>query len=100
MTPYEFRQTGRFLFETYLGKEYGDDFVDYIDAILFYGEVETTELCNMLDKLYRRIQEVLSVDKDSSNTIFDACEFSKMMECEEMMKIIRENSSIMDNDGE
>lgn len=100
MTPYEFRQTGRFLFETYLGKEYGDDFVDYIDAILFYGDVETTELCNMLEKLYRRIQEVLSIEWDSSNTKFDACEFNRMMGCEEMMKIIRENSSIMDNDGE
>ena len=26
--------------------------------------------------------------------------YCEMMACEEMMKIIRENSSIMDNDGE
>ncbi len=100
MTPYEFRQTGCLLFATYLGKEYVVDFIDYIDALLFYGDVETTELCNMLEKLYRKIQDALSTDWDSSNVKFDMVEFNKMMACEEMMKIIRENSSIMDNDDE
>lgn len=96
MSPYEFRQTGCVLFETYLGTDYAEDFTDYIDALLFYGVVETTALYDMLWELRAKIT---ATGKGKTGKI-DYDLIREMMECEEMMKIIKENSIIMDNDDE
>jgi hypothetical protein len=96
MTPYEFYKAGIYLFEKYLGTDYAEDFTGYIDALHFYGVVETTALYDMLYELRAKIAatgkgKIGKMDYDS------ICE---MMECEEMMKIIEGNSIIMDNDDE
>lgn len=96
MTPYEFYKAGLYLFEKYLDNDYVDDFMDYFNMITFYGVVETTALYDMLCELRAKIAatgkgKIGKMDYDL------ICE---MMECEEMMKIIEENSIIMDNDDE
>lgn len=96
MTPYEFYKAGLYLFDKYLGSDYVEDFIDYFNMIAFYGVVETTVLYDMLLELRDKIAatgkgKIVKMDYDL------ICE---MMECEEMMKIIEENSIIMDNDGE
>ena len=96
MTPYEFRQTGYRLFEFYLGLDYAEDFIDLIDAVLFYGKVETTVLYDMLWEL--RVKIATNGKGEVGRMDYDY--IREMMECEEMMKIIQENSSIMDNDDE
>lgn len=96
MTPYEFYQAGKYLFAKYLGGDYADDFADYFNMIILYGVVETTALYDMLWELRAKIA---ATGKGETGRI-DYELIREMMECEEMMKIIRENSSIMDNDGE
>lgn len=96
MTPYEFYMAGKYLFAKYLGGDYADDFTDYFNMITLYGVVETTALYDALWMLRRKIA---ATGKGETGKI-DYELIRVMMECEEMMKIIRENSSIMDNDGE
>ena len=92
MTPYEFYKAGLYLFGKYLGS----DFMDYFNMIAFYGVVETTALYDMLWELRTKIAETGKGKIGKMDYDF-ICE---MMECEEMMKIIEENSIIMDNDDE
>jgi hypothetical protein len=94
MTPYEFYKTGLYLFEKYLGSDYAEDFMDYFNMISFYGVVETTALYDMLCELRGKIAATCK----GKAGLFDYGLICEMMECEEMMKIIRENSIIMDND--
>ena len=96
MTPYEFYKAGLYLFEKYLGNDYADDFMDYFNMIVFYGVVETTALYDMLLELRAKIA---TTGKGEAG-LFDYVLIREMMECEEMMKIIKENSIIMDNDDE
>ena len=102
MTPSEFIEQGKKLFANYLGKDYADDFEDYICMVLNYDSVETTCLLNMMDELGHAITDNLIEHWDDE---YSAClhssfaTFSSLKSCEEMMKIIRENSSSMDNDG-
>ena len=96
MTPYDFYKAGLYLFRKYLGSDYAEDFMDYFNMITFYGMVETTALYDMLRELRLKIAttgkgKVGKIDYDL---------IREMMECEEMMKIIEENSIIMDNDDE
>lgn len=96
LSPFDFRMYGYYLFKTYLGANYAEDFSDYIVAILLSDDVETTVLYDMLLVLRDKITatgkgKIVKMDYDL------ICE---MMECEEMMKIIEENSIIMDNDDE
>ena len=96
MTPYEFYKTGLYLFEKYLGSDYAEDFMDYFNMVAFYGVVETTALYDMLCKLRAKI----AATGKGKECLFDYDLICEMMECEEMMKIIEENSIIMDNDDE
>lgn len=96
MTPYDFYIAGKYLFEKYLGNDYADDFMDYFNMIAFYGVVETTALYDMLCELRAKIA---TTGKGKAG-LFDYDLIREMMECEEMMKIIEENSIIMDNDDE
>lgn len=96
MTPYDFYLTGKYLFEKYLGSDYADDFIDYFNMITFYGVVETTVLYDMLWELRIKI----ATTAEGMAGLFDSVLIHEMMECEEMMKIIKENSIIMDNDDE
>lgn len=96
MTSYEFYEAGLYLFEKYLGNDYADDFMDYFNMIAFYGVVETTALYDMLCELRAKIA---ATGKGKAG-LFDYDLIREMMECEEMMKIIKENSIIMDNDDE
>lgn len=96
MTPYEFYKAGLYLFEKYLGTDYADDFMDYFNMISFYGMVETTALYDMLWELRAKIA---TTGKGKAG-LLDYGLIREMMECEEMMKIIEENSIIMDNNDE
>lgn len=96
MTPYEFYKAGLYLFEKYLGTDYAEDFLGYIDALHFYGGVETTALYDMVCELRAKI----AATGKGKEGLFDYDLIREMMECEEMMKIIEENSIIMDNDDE
>lgn len=96
MTEEEFRMCGRYLFQKYLGDDYAEEFSDYMVALLFSGDVETTVLYDMLWDLRSKI--VLT--GKGKIGILDYEFICEMMECEEMMKIVRENSIIMDNDDE
>ena len=96
MTPYEFYQAGIYLFGKYLGSDYSEDFMEYFNMITLYGVVETTALYDMLCKLRGKIA---ATGKGKTGKI-DYEFICAMMECEEMMKIIKENSIIMDNDDE
>ena len=96
MTPYEFYKTGLYLFEKYLGSDYAEDFMDYFNMVAFYGVVETTALYDMLLELRAKIA---ATGKGKAG-LLDYELIREMMECEEMMKIIRENSIIMDNDDD
>lgn len=96
MTPYEFYRAGFYLFWKYLGRDYAHDFVDYFNMVTLYGVVETTALYDMLWELRAKIA---ATGKGKTGKI-DYDLIREMMECEEMMKIIEENSIIMDNDGE
>lgn len=96
LSLFKFRMYGRYLFQKYLGDDYAEEFSDYMAALLFCDDVETTALYDMLCELMEKIAstkkgEICRLDYDF------ICE---MMECEEMMKIIEENSIIMDNDDE
>lgn len=96
LSLFRFRMYGRYLFKKYLGDDYAGEFSDYMAALLFCDDVETTALYDMLCELREKIAstgkgEIGKLDYDF------ICE---MMECEEMMKIIEENSIIMDNDDE
>lgn len=96
MTEEEFRMYGRYLFQKYLGDDYAEEFSDYMAALLFCDDVETTVLYDMLCDLRSKI--ALTGKGKIGKLDYDfICE---MMECEEMMKIIEENSIIMDNDDE
>ena len=96
MTTYEFCLAGIYLFRKYLDSEYAEDFMDYLNMIALYGAVETTALYNMLWELRGKIA---ATGKGTTGKI-DYELIREMMECEEMMKIIEENSIIMDNDDE
>lgn len=96
MTEEEFRMYGRYLFQKYLGDDYAEEFSDYMVALLFSDDVETTVLYDMLWELRTKIAAI-SKGKIGKMDYDFICE---MMECEEMMKIIEENSIIMDNDDE
>lgn len=93
MTPYEFYKAGLYLFEKYLGNDYADDFMDYFSMIVFYGVVETTALYDMLLEL----RDKIAATGEGKTAKMDYGLICEMMECEEMMKIIEENSIIMDN---
>lgn len=96
MTPYEFYKAGLYLFGKYLGSDYADDFMDYFNMVTLYGVVETTALYDMLWELRAKIA---ATGKGKTGKI-DYDLICEIMECEEMMKIIRENSIILDNDDE
>ena len=96
MTSYEFYLAGIYLFMKYLDSDYAEDFMDYLNMIVFYGVVETTALYDMLCELRGKI---VATGKGKAG-LFDYVLIREMMECEEMMKIIEENSIIMDNDDE
>lgn len=96
MTPYEFYQAGIYLFGKYLGSDYAEDFMDYFNMITLYGAFETTALYDMLCKLRGKI----AATGKRKTALIDYDLIREMMECEEMMKIIKENSIIMDNDDE
>lgn len=96
MTEEEFRMYGSYLFQKYLGANYAEEFSDYILALLFSDDVETTVLYDMLWELRTKIAAT-GKGKIGKMDYGLICE---MMECEEMMKIIEENSIIMDNDDE
>lgn len=84
------------MFRKYLDSEYAEDFMDYLNMIALYGVVETTALYDMLWDLKSKIA-LTGKGKIGRLDYEIICE---MMECEEMMKIIKENSIIMDNDDE
>lgn len=84
------------MFEKYLGSDYADDFMDYFSMITLYGVVETTALYDMLWELRAKIAKTA---KGKTGKI-DYDLIREMMECEDLMKIIEENSIIMDNDDE
>ena len=96
MTEEDFRMHGRYLFRKYLGDDYAEEFSDYMAALLFSGDVETTALYDMLCGLRAKIA---ATGKGKIGKV-DYGFICEMMECEEMMKIIEENSIIMDNDDE
>lgn len=96
MTPYEFYKAGLYLFRKYLDSEYAEDFMDYLNMIALYGDVETTVLYDMLWDLRSKIA-LTGKGKIGRLDYEFICE---MMECEEMMKTIRENSIILDNGDE
>lgn len=94
LSPFDFRTYGCYLFQKYLGDDYAEEFSDYMVALLLSDDVETTVLYDMLWELRSKI--ALTGKGKIGRSDYDfICE---MMECEEMMKIIEENSIIMDND--
>lgn len=96
LSLFDFRLYGRYLFQKYLGDDYAEEFSDYMAALLFCDDVETTVLYDMLCDLRSKI--ALTGKGKIGKLDYDfICE---MMECEEMMKIFEEDSFIMDNDGE
>lgn len=96
LSLFKFRMYGRYLFQKYLGDDYSEEFSDYMVALLFSDDVETTVLYDMLWELRTKIADTGKGKIGKMDYDF-ICE---MMECEEMMKIIEENSIIMDNDDE
>lgn len=96
LSIFKFRMYGRYLFQKYLGDDYAEEFSDYMVALLFSDDVETTVLYDMLWELRTKIAATGKGKIGKMDYDF-ICE---MMECEEMMKIIEENSIIMDNDDE
>lgn len=96
LSKFDFRMYGRYLFQKYLGDDYAEEFSDYMVALLFTDDVETTALYDMLCELRAKIAATGKGNIGKMDYDF-ICE---MMECEEMMKIIKENSIIMDNDDE
>lgn len=96
LSPFDFRMYGHYLFQKYLGDDYAEEFSDYMVALLFSDDVETTVLYDMLWDLRSKIA-LTGKGKIGRLDYEFICE---MMECEEMMKIIEENSIIMDNDDE
>ena len=96
LSLFRFRMYGRYLFQKYLGDDYAEEFSDYMVALLFSDDVETTALYDMLCELRAKIAATGKGKIGKMDYDF-ICE---MMECEEMMKIIEENSIIMDNDDE
>lgn len=96
MTLDEFCLAGIYLFRKYLDSEYAEDFMDYLIMIALYDAVETTALYDMLWDLR------ITIAKTAKGRVglIDHTLIHEMMECEEMMKIIEENSIIMDNDDE
>lgn len=96
LSPFDFRMYGRYLFQKYLGDDYAEEFSDYMVALLFDDDVETTILYDMLWELRAKI--AFTAKGEIGRLDYDF--IREMMECEEMMKIIKENSIIMDNDDE
>lgn len=96
MTTYDFCLAGIYLFRKYLDSDYAEDFMDYLNMIAVYGAVETTALYDMLWELRAKIAKT----GKGKVGLLDYDFIREMMECEEMMKIIKENSIIMDNDDE
>lgn len=96
LSPFDFRMYGYYLFQKYLGDDYAKEFSDYIAALLFSDDVETTALYDMLWELRAKIASTAKGEIGRLDYDF----IREMMECEEMMKIIEENSIIMDNDDE
>lgn len=96
LSPFDFRMYGHYLFQKYLGDDYAEEFSDYMEALLFIDDVETTVLYDMLWDLRSKIA-LTGKGKIGRLDYEFICE---MMECEEMMKTIRENSIILDNDDE
>lgn len=96
LSLFKFRMYGRYLFQKYLGDDYAEEFSDYMAALLFCDDVETTVLYDMLWELRTKIAATGKGKIGKMDYDF-ICE---MMECEEMMKIIEENSIIMDNNDE
>lgn len=96
LSPFDFRMYGRYLFQKYLGDDYAEEFSDYMVALLFSDDVETTSLYDMLWELRAKIASTAKGEIGRLDYDF----IREMMECEEMMKIIKENSFIMDNDDE
>lgn len=96
LSPFDFRMYGRYLFQKYLGDDYAEEFSDYMVALLFSDDVETTILYDMLWELRAKIASTAKGEIGRLDYDF----IREMMECEEMMKIIKENSIIMDNDDE
>lgn len=96
LSPFDFRMYGRYLFQKYLGDDYAEEFSDYMVALLFSDDVETTTLYDMLWELRAKIASTAKGEIGRLDYDF----IREMMECEEMMKIIKENSIIMDNDDE
>lgn len=96
LSPFDFRMYGYYLFNTYLGADYAEDFSDYIVALLVSDDVETTVLYDMLLEL----RDKIAAPGKGKIVKMDYGLICEMMECEEMMKIIEENSIIMDNDDE
>lgn len=96
LSPFDFRMYGYYLFQKYLGDDYAKEFSDYIVALLFSDDVETTALYDMLWELRAKIASTAKGEIGRLDYDF----IREMMECEEMMKIIEENSIIMDNDDE
>lgn len=96
MTTYDFCLAGIYLFMKYLDSGYAEDFMDYLNMIALYDAVETTALYEMLWDLR------ITIAKTAKGRVglIDHTLIHEMMECEEMMKIIKENSIIMDNDDE
>lgn len=96
LSTFDFRKYGRYLFQKYLGANYAEEFSDYMAALLFCDDVETTALYDMLWELRTKIAATGKGKIGKMDYDF----IREMMECEEMMKIIEENSIIMDNDDE
>lgn len=91
LSPFDFRLYGCYLFQKYLGDDYAEEFSDYIVALLFSDDVETTVLYDMLWDLRSKI----ALTGEGKIGRLDYEFICEMMECEEMMKIIKENSIII-----
>lgn len=96
LSPFDFRMYGCYLFKKYLGDDYAEEFSDYMVSLLFSDDVETTALYDMLCELRAKIA---ATGKGKIGRL-DYDFICEIMECEEIMKIIEENSIIMYNDDE
>lgn len=96
LSPLAFCISCCYLFQKYLGVDYAEDFSDYMLMLLFTDGVETTVLYDMLWELRAKI----AFTGKGYIGRMDYAFICEVMECEEMMKIIKENSIIMDNDDE